>query len=175
MNTPREEYNKKLIGYAKAEAYIAQHGINPEPYKSVYRQRYNYTVEIENITYDSTKVMRIDFYNGEKDMIIGEELENNFFKTKAVPKYISVKWMENGVVYFSKFDSPEEEIFKAFADMSIARPDEPYILVLKPDYSRRSLSVSLCSQPDDNGEVYEIKISKTGRTGKSLNQSFANW
>ena len=163
----REEYNKVVMSYAEgATEYIAQHGLSPEPFKTVYRQRCNYTIAIDSISHSSTEVIQIEFYNGEKDMISGDELENNFFKTKAIPKYIFFKWFENRIVYFGEMSFNEAEIFKAFSDMSKDCPDEPYVLYFKHDYSRRFLSVSLRSQ------TKEIEIQKTGRVGKSRRQPY---
>lgn len=161
----REDYNKFIISVAEGAAdYIAQHGVSPEPFKTVYRQRYNYTIVIDGITHADTGGLAVDFYNGETDMISEEELENNFFKTKAVPKYIYADWLENGVCYFGEITFDEEEIFKAFNDMSLACPDEPYVLYLKHDYSMRRLSVSLRSK------TKEIEIEKTGKVGISMRQ-----
>lgn len=159
MTMDWSDFAKEVMnGIEGGAEYLAKHGVSPEPFKTVYRQRYNYTIEIDNVTHAKTESVLVDFYNGEMDIMRGDGLVDNFFKTKAVPKYISINWEQNGVVYFSKFYSPEEEIFKAFADMSTARPNEPYVLLLKPDYSRRSLTVSLRSQPDANGDIYEIEI-----------------
>ncbi len=169
MTMDWSDFAKQVMdGLEGGRDYLAKHGISQEPFKTIYRQRYSYTIKIDSSLQVETKSILFKCYNGEMDFMEGAGLEDNFFKTKAVAKYISVKWLVKGIQYFSKFNSQEEEMFKAFADMSTARPDEPFVLLLKPDYSQRKLSVSLRSQPDENGEVYEIEISKKGITGKSV-------
>ena len=163
----REEYNEFIMSHAEgATEYIAQHGITQEPFKTIYRRRYNYTIEIDRITHMETKVVCLKCYNGETDMISGEELENNFFKTKAVPKYISINWFENKILYFGRMYFDAKEIFDAFAEMNKDCSNEPYVLYFKHDYNRRFLSVSLRSQ------TKEIELKKTGRVGKSLRQPY---
>ena len=174
MQMDWSDFGKQVMDSLKgAPEYIAKHGISQEPFKTVYRQRYNYTIEIDNISHADTELLLFEGYNGEMDTMEGAGLDNNYFKTKTIPKYIYTTWLLDGVVYFSEIDTPEEEMFKAFTDMSTARPNEPFVVLLKPNYNRRSLTVSLRSQPDANGDVYEIEISKTGRTGKSGSQRFA--
>jgi len=168
MTMDWSDFAKEVMdGLEGGKEYMDKHGISQEPFKTFYRQRYNYTIEIDSLVGADTKSIQYDCYNGEIDTMEGVGLDNNYFKTKAILNYLFMYFDKDGVEYFSEFYAPEEEMFKAFADMSAARPDKPYVLVLKPDYSRRSLSVSLRSQPDANGDVYEIEISKKGRTGKS--------
>jgi len=167
MTETREEDNKLTLEEAKGSTeYIAQHGITQEPFKSIYRQRYNYTIAIDSVQHANTLFMMAHFYNGEMDKMEGDGLGNNFFKKKAVPKYVSFTWVKDGVVYYGKVYFDEEEMFKVFADISNACPNEPYVLYLKPNFNTRKLTVSLRSN------TKEIEIQKIGKIGKSDDQTF---
>ncbi len=148
-----------------ANEYIAQYGINPEPFKSVYRQRYNYTIEIDSVSHEDIVFVQVDFYNGEMDVMEGKELDDNYFKTKAVPNHIFYRWIKDGVVYFGEvYLQGAYEMFKVFEEMHKDCPDEPYVLYLKPDFTTRKLTASLQSQ------TKEIEIKQFGKIGKSANQ-----
>jgi hypothetical protein len=150
-----------MEGIDGGAAYLARHGISQEPYKTVYRQRHPYTVAIDGVKPSETIHIIAKFYNGEMDTIWGEELANNFFKTKAVPKHLLFRWRINGITYFGEVYFKEEEIFRVFNEMKKACPDEPYKLMLKPDLSSRKVLVSLIS------ERKEIELKKYGKLGKS--------
>ncbi len=166
MTDTRSEFNTFVLGSIDgANEYIAQYGINPEPFKSVYRQRYNYTIEIDSVSHEDIVFVQVDFYNGEMDVMEGKELDDNFFKTKAVPNYIYFRWIKDGVVYFGEvYLQGAYEMFKVFEEMHKDCPDEPYVLYLKPDFTTRKLTASLQSQ------TKEIEIKQFGKIGKSANQ-----
>lgn len=169
----REKYNKMVMSDTEgAEEYIAKHGISQEPFKTVYRQRYNYTIAIDSVLYANTECVVAKFYNGEMDTMEGNELENNYFKTKAVPKNIFFRWEKNRVVYFGEIDFKEEEIFNAYARMSVECPDQPYVLYLKPDFSTGKLGASLRGYNNEKEASVEIEIKKAGRIGKSSRQPY---
>ena len=143
-----------------AQKYLDKHGISQEPFKTTYRKRYNYTIEIDSISHAETEFILFQAYNGEQDVMEGEGLDNNFFKTKAVTKYIFPKWQKGGIKYIAKYYPNEEEILKAFADMSVLCPNQAFVLLLKPDYSTRKLKVILQS------ETETIELNKTGTIWK---------
>ncbi len=169
MTETREEDNRLTMQEAKGSIeYIAKHGITQEPFKTIYRQRYNYTITIDSVPNDKTLVIIPKFYNGEMDTIGGEGLENNFFKAKAVPDHIYFEWVKDNVVYYGEVYFEAKEMFELFEEMGKACPDEPYVMHLKPDYSTRKLSITLSSSSR------EIEIHKKGKIGKSINQKEAN-
>lgn len=175
MEVTRAEYNKLILSEAEgAEEYIAKHGISQEPFKTVYRQRYNYTIAIDSVLQCNTEFIKFECYNGESDTMEGDGLENNFFKTKAVPKSIYFRWEKNRVVYFGEIDFKEEEIFNAYARISSECPNQPYVLYLYPDFSTGKLGVSLRGYNAEKNEPVEIDIQKAGKIGKSSIQDFAN-
>ncbi len=99
----REEYNEFVLMQTKgSKEYIAQHGITQEPFKTIYRQRYNYTIVIDGVPHEKTVSVTPQFYNGEYEVMAKEGLENNFFKTKAVPKEIYFTWVKDRVVYYGE-------------------------------------------------------------------------
>ena len=163
----RTEYNEFVMTQVKGSTeYIAQHGITQEPFKTIYRRRYNYTLVIDSVPHAKTLVMRADFFNGEYDTMEGEGLENNFFKTKAVPKQIYFTWVKDGVVYYGEIYLEAKEMFDLFSKMNEDCPDEPYVLYLKPNFNTRKLTVSLRSNTKD------IEIKRIGKIGKSASQKF---
>ncbi len=169
MTETREDYNKIIMDRAKGSLeYIAQHGITQEPYKTIFRQRYNYTIALDGVPHAKTLFIMPEFYNGEMDTMRGEELDNNFFKTKAVPNHIYFEWVKDRVVYYGEVYFDAKEMFELFANMSTDCPNEPYVMHLKPDYSTRKLRVTL------NSSTQEIEIQRTGKIGKSINQKEAN-
>ncbi len=165
----RVEYNQVIMERVKGSLeYIAQHGITQEPFKTIFRQRYSYTIALDSLPHNKTIFISPRFYNGEMDTMHGEELEHNFFKTKAVPNEIYFTWVKDGVVYYGDVYFDAKEMFDLFAKMSTECPDEPYVMHLKPNYDTRKLTVTLCSS------THEIEIQQTGKIGKSINQDDAN-
>jgi len=164
----RAEFNEYVLSEAKgSKEYIAQHGITQEPYKTIFRQRYNYTIELDSVTCSKTLFIKAVFFNGEFDSMEGQELENNFFKTKAVPSHLYFEWVKDRVVYYGDIYFDAKEMFELFAKMSANCPDEPYVMHLTFDYNTRKLKVTLCSSKQ------ELEIQKTGKIGKSINQKEA--
>ncbi|PKQ62960.1 hypothetical protein BZG01_16380 [Labilibaculum manganireducens] len=164
----REDYNKMVMADTPgAEAYIAKHGFSQEPFKTIYRQRYNYTISIDSIPFSRTEFIQFKSFNGEMDTMEDEELESNFFKTKAVPKNIFFRWRKGMVVYFGEIDFNEDEIFKAFASMQKECKEQPFVLYLKPDFSTGKLGVCLRGNNQETQDSVEIEIKKAGRIGKS--------
>jgi len=50
MEATRSEYRKLIMDDSPgAEEYIAKHGFSQEPFKTVYRQRYNYIIAMDSI------------------------------------------------------------------------------------------------------------------------------
>ncbi|WP_282036621.1 DUF2931 family protein [Saccharicrinis aurantiacus] len=175
MQTTRAEYKAMVMADTPgAEAYIAKHGFSQEPFKTVYRQRYNYTIAIESIPFSQTEFIQFESFNGEMDSMEDEELESNFFKTKAVPKKIFFRWREDMVVYFGDIIFNEEEIFKAFTTISSECGKEPFVLYLKPDFSTGKLGVCLRGYNEETGDPVEVQIEKAGRIGKSSMQPYLN-
>ncbi|PKQ62958.1 hypothetical protein BZG01_16370 [Labilibaculum manganireducens] len=169
MTDTRDEFNEFVMQQAKGSLeYIAQHGITQEPFKTIFRQRFSYTIALDSVPRNKTLYIMSEFYNGEMDTMHGEELEHNFFKTKAVTKYISFQWVKDRLVYYGKVYFDAKEMFDLFAKMSAECPDEPYVMHLKPNYDTRKLTVTLCSS------THEIEIQQTGKIGKSINQDDAN-
>jgi hypothetical protein len=165
----RVEYNQVIMERAKGSLeYIAQHGITQEPFKTIFRQRYSYTIVLDSVPLSKTLFISPDFYNGEMDTMNGDELENNFFKTKAVPKHIYFEWVKDTVVYYGEVYFDAKEMFDLFAKMSADCPDEPYVMHLKPNYNTRKLTVILSSS------TQEMEIQRAGKIGKSINQDDAN-
>ena len=163
----RTEYNEFVMTQVKGSTeYIAQHGITQEPFKTIYRRRYNYTLVIDSVPHAKTLFMRVNFFNGEYDTMEGNGLENNFFKTKAVPKDVSFTWVKDSVVYYGKVYFEAKEMFDLFSKMNEDCPDEPYVLYLKPNFNTRKLTVSLRSNTKD------IEIKRIGKIGKSASQKF---
>ncbi len=169
MTDTREELNEFVMQHAKGSLeYIALHGITQEPYKTIFRQRYSYTIALDSVPHNKTIFISPDFYNGEMDTMSGEELEHNFFKTKAVPSHIYFEWVKDSVVYYGEVYFDAKEMFDLFAKMSTDCPDEPYVMHLKPNYDTRKLTVTLRSSTQD------IEIQRTGKIGKSIDQGDAN-
>ncbi len=171
----RQTYNKMVMADSPgAEAYIAKHGFSQEPFKTIYRQRYNFTIAIDSISHSDTEFIQFECFNGEMDTMEGDELENNWFKTKAVPKKVFFRWREGGVVYFGEIDFNEDEIFKAFASIQKECEEQPFVLILQPDFNTGKLGVSLKEQNSAKETPLEIAIQKAGRIGKSSIQYFAD-
>jgi len=177
MEETREEYIEIILNRAKgSKEYIAHHGITQEPFKTIFRQepfktifrqRYNYTIELDSVPLSRTLLIRSDFFNGECESMQGEGLENNFFKTKAVPNHLYFTWVKDRVVYYGEIDLDAKEMFELFAKMSTDCPDEAYVMHLKPNYITRKLTVTLCSS------TQELEIQRTGKIGKSMDQDDA--
>ncbi|WP_282036619.1 DUF2931 family protein [Saccharicrinis aurantiacus] len=164
----REEYNQVIMERAKGSLeYIAQHGITQEPFKTIFRQRYNYTISLDSVPHNKTIHIMTEFFNGEMDTMLGDELEHNFFKNKAVTKYISFRWVKDKVVYYGQIYFDAKEMYDLFDKMSTECPDEPYVMHLKPNYDTRKLTVTLSSS------TQEIEIQRTGKIGKSSSQKEA--
>ncbi len=151
METPRERINEIAINTSKgASEYIAEHGINPEPYKTVYRRRYDYTFELEGISLETTEFIVASFFNGEKDTMFGEGLKNNYFKTKAVPKYMYYRWEEEGTILFGEINFREKDVIEAFKKMHELHPNDAYVLSLQANYQKGILLTSLRNVPTDS-------------------------
>lgn len=169
-DTPEEkkEYLKAIMDRIEGgAAYLAKHGVSQEPFKTVYRPRYNYTIKIDSVSHEDTEFNFPEFYNGEMDCMEGKELENIFFKTKATPKQVYFRWLRDDVVYFGEIFFDEEEIFNAFAEITGSDSDVEFVMHLKPNFATRKLHVSLRS------ENKEIELQQTGVMGKSSSQRFA--
>lgn len=150
-----------MDGIEGGQGYLAKHGISPEPFKTLYRRRYEYTIDIANVSHKETIHIIAKFYNGEMDTIWGEGLTNNFFKTKALPKHIFFRWQKNGIAYFGEVYFKEEEIFKVFGEMYRTYPDTSYVLRLNPDYATKKVTIVLI------GQEMRFKFKKYGKLGKS--------
>lgn len=169
MQKTRTEYNEFVMEQVKGSTeYIAKHGITQEPFKTIYRQRYNYTLVIDGVPHEKTIFLKARFYNEERDTMEGEGLENDFFKTKAVLKQSHFTWVKDGVVYYGEIYFDAKEMFDLFAKMNADCPDDPYVLHLTPNYNTRKLTACLRSN------TKEIEIQRTGKIGKSSDQDDAN-
>lgn len=162
MLMEKDVFIKQVMdGIEGSQTYLDKHGISPEPFKTLYRKRYEYTIDIDNVSHKETIHVIAKFYNGEMDTIWGEGLINNFFKTKALPKYIFFRWQKNGIAYFGEIYFKEEEIFKVFGEMYQTYPDTSYVLRLNPDYATKKVTIVLI------GQEMRIKFKKYGKLGKS--------
>ena len=133
-------------------------GLSPGLYQS-YRPRYPWTVELQPCEQRTTREIRIKFYNGEREVMWGKWLVNNFFKDKAVPKYIMINWVEsdNGR-WGADINFDEQETFEAYHQMYKNNPNVPTKLVLVPDYDSKTMKVYLRS---DSLE-YELRKTHNG-------------
>lgn len=162
MLMEKDAFIKQVMdGIEGGQAYLAEHGVSPEPFKILYRKRYEYTIDIANVSHKETMHIIVKFYNGEMDTMWGGGLVNNYFKTKAIPKHLFFRWKKNGITYFGEVYFNEEEVFIVFDEMKAAFPDMPYQLLLKPDLSTKKVLLSLIS------EQKEIEFKKYGKLGKS--------
>ncbi|MRI00651.1 DUF2931 family protein [Kriegella sp. EG-1] len=162
MLMEKEVFIKEVMdGIEGGKAYLTKHGISPEPFKTIYRTRYEYTITIDDVAHKDTIHIIAKFYNGEMDTMWGGGLTNNFFKTKALPKHLFFRWHKNGIVYFGEVYFKEQEIFEVFGEMYQTYSDTSYVLRLNPDYGTKKVTIVLISQEK------KIKFKKYGKLGKS--------
>lgn len=158
-NLTREEYLKDTFeSNPKLAENLTKNGLSPGLFQS-YRQRYPWRVELASKENRNTTFVVIDYYNGEKETIWGKWFDDNYFKQKAVPKYIMLKWIESDKGRWgAQINFDEQETFEAYRQMYKNNPNMPTKLVLVPDYDSETMKVYLRS---DSLE-YELRKTHNG-------------
>jgi hypothetical protein len=143
----RNTYVKKAIAlFPKITENLEANGIQYGLYDS-YRIKYPWTPLLVLPDSGVTEAIRISFYNGEFDFIWGDWLKKNFFKQKALPYEILLKWTDqSGSRFGADINFDEKEVFDAFKEMYKDDKTLETQLVMIPDKSNETLKIYLRSK-----------------------------
>jgi len=105
----------------------------------VYREKYTWKPDIEIPDYKLDHVI-FEMFNGEIETLFGETLNENKFKSRAIPKYFSFLFSNSAgdkYVFEVKY-TDEDEMFELFKNANKEKPIE-IILKMKENQSNRKL------------------------------------
>ena len=146
----RNKFVKESIAlFPEIKKNLEENGIQYGLYDS-YRVKYPWAPFLALPDSGVIEAKRISFYNGEFDFIWGDWLKNNFFKQKALPYEILLKWTDHSGSRFGAdiyFD--EKEVFEAFKEMYKKDKTLETQLVMIPDKTYEKLDVYLRSKTEE--------------------------
>ena len=128
-----------------------------------YAKRYNWKAKIESNsqTNISLNKLYIKYFNGENESVYQLYKPKNEIKNRAVPKTIIFEFYLDGKDYSGGFDFKEDDIYKAFDELSNSK-DEQFEIITQLDKNNKIAKIVL--QNKDQSYVldaYDIVIDTT--------------
>jgi hypothetical protein len=121
-----------------------------------YRIKYSWHPKFEFPIGCVSETIRLKMYNGEYELLWGDELKENTFKKRAITYKAHTLWIdETGQKFGAHIDFDEAEIFEAYKLIYRDDKEQDAELVIKYNDTRTSLEIYLRSKSE------EIELEKT--------------
>jgi len=154
-------YRKEMLEGMDAADHLKRYRI-PFGVWDAYREKFNFR-PVLLFDDDSTCVtdeIYMDFFNGEKESLSLDELEENPFKMRARIRYIEVYWSFGQNIRYMTLEFDEKEIFEAYKKICEGNSNTPIELQIHSSESKNYLNLFLTCVEKGNFRRIQLKHTK---------------
>lgn len=143
----QEDYRRKMMINEKIVPLDVQLANKNKPIPfglwDSYRELYSWRPKFK--FHGGNKIVKtyISMFNGEFEEQFGENLNENAFKKRAIPKTVTLTWKDEGKSYVANIDFEEKEIFDAFKEINKEKSIQEIELEFAPNKTNTFLKITL--------------------------------